>query len=529
MSKPTLDIHEIHKLHQDGLLDEAKAGYQALLKQNPKNIDALHALGILYAQEDNLPEAIHCLETAVRYQPDNPVLTLHLANVLKTQGLFSHAADMLNALLKNHPNYIPALNNLGGIYYAQGKLDDAIHCYQQAIQQQPEYMDAYYNLALALTKQNKFDEAIQTYQQLLAITPDHSAALFLLASLYMQQDDITEAIKQFNAVAAIQPNHFETQTNLATCYLKLGDFDKAKTHYLYALDLAHKDTQVLFNLGFICMQQGQVDNAIQYYQLATQFNPEFYEAHNNLGVAFLAKQHISFALQHFKAALRLHPENQALQYTVNALSKDQRLLAAPVEYVKSLFDAYADHYEPHLLTALEYKVPDLLYQAVAKVTAKKDLAILDLGCGTGLCGMVFQPKAKTLVGVDLSEKMLAVAAQKNIYTELKSDDILDYLTQHTHEFDLILSGDVFVYIGDLADTFKRVHHALKPGGLFAFNCELNETQAFTMNQSGRFAHSKQYIDQLAKENNFKIVHYSVAKTRMQNNEPVFGHIYVLNS
>ncbi len=123
--------------------------------------DVLHALGILYAQQDNFTDAIACLEKAILQAPTNPIFGLHLANILKTQGLFSQAGQVLLNTLASHPHYAPALNNLGTVYYAQSKLADAVTYYQAAIAQQPDYVDAYYNLGLALTKQDQIDAAIQ--------------------------------------------------------------------------------------------------------------------------------------------------------------------------------------------------------------------------------------------------------------------------------------------------------------------------------------------------------------------------------
>ncbi|WP_371440254.1 methyltransferase domain-containing protein [Candidatus Coxiella mudrowiae] len=44
--------------------------------------------------------------------------------------------------------------------------------------------------------------------------------------------------------------------------------------------------------------------------------------------------------------------------------------------------------------------------------------MLNFGCGTGLCGEYFKPLAKELIGVDLSEKILLIAKNKNIYNIL---------------------------------------------------------------------------------------------------------------
>lgn len=528
MKKNNLDFHKIRELHQSGQLDAAKVAYLNILRKNPRNVEVLHSLAILFAQQDNLTEAIDYLQRALKIQPDNPVFILHLSNMLKMQGLYSQAAQLLEEAINKNPDFIPALNNLGTVYYAQGSLDKAIHAYRIAITKKPDYVDAYYNLGLALTKQNNLVEAVDVYNKLLELSPEHFAARFHLACALMQTEKINDALKVFLEIETAHPYHFETQTNLATCFLKLGLLNEAKEHYLKALELKPEDIQILFNLGVIYMQQGNIDTAIQYYQRGVQINPDSFALHNNLGVAFIAKQHVGFALHHFREALRIQPNNVAISHTISVLSQNQHLLTSPPEYIKSLFDAYADHYEQHLLTALEYKVPELFLKAVLQITAPPQHAwdILDLGCGTGLCGMTFAPYAKTLIGVDLSAKMLEEAAKKNIYTELVEDDLSHFLSKTNSKYNLILAGDVLVYIGDLTKIFEEITSALKKNGLFVFNTEISNDDEFKMNQSGRFGHNENYLKKLIDLNHLKIMNHKTVITRMQNNEPVYGYLYV---
>ncbi|MEO8402224.1 MAG: tetratricopeptide repeat protein [Gammaproteobacteria bacterium] len=528
MKKNNLDLTAVRALHTQGELDQAEKGYLAILRKNPRDISALHSLAILYAQQAKFADAVHYLQIAMEFQPNDPTLQLHLANSLKIQGDYAQAEAILKKTIQNHPDYVPALNNLGTVYYAQEKLTDAIQLFQHTLEKKPDFVDAYYNLGLAFAKQEKLTAAEKTYQTLLTLSPDHFAARFHLACILMRQDKITEALNHFIAIEATHPHHFETQSNLATCYLKKGALNEAKLHYAKALALM-PDAQILFNLGVINMQQGNIDNAIQHYQQTVQLDPDSFAAHNNLGVAFLAKQHVAFALEHFKEASRLQPENAAIVYTINMLSQNKRLLAAPPDYVRSLFDAYADHYEPHLLSALDYKIPEQLFHAIntIKTMSPQSLDILDLGCGTGLCGALFKPFAKSLVGVDLSEKMLHVAAEKNIYTALHASELNTFLADKNAAYNLILAGDVLVYLGDLELLFKQISHALRAHGLFAFNTEICAEGDYRMNQSGRFSHQKNYLDPMIQKNNLTIVYYQNVMTRMQNNEPVHGHLYVL--
>jgi len=530
MSKVKMDINQIRELHRTGHLEEAKQGYLTILRKNPRDVEALHSVGVISAQQRDFTKAMDYLEQAIRYQPNEPTFHLHLANVLKIQGLYSQAAELLEKTVRSHPDYVPAFNNLGTVYYAKGKLDDAIRLYRTAIEKQPNYADAYYNLGLALTKNNKPEEAILLLKKLLEHVPDHFAARFHIACAYMQQDHLDDAIQEFLTIEISHPHHFETQTNLATCFLKKGMFDYAKIHYMKALELTSSDTQSLFNLGYINMQQGNLDAAIQYYQHTVNSAPDFFAAQNNLGAAFLAKPHIGLALQHYREALRIQPNNKSIAYTIQALEQNQPLLTAPPDYVQSLFDAYSDHYELHLLQALDYKVPQLFEKALKGfITQSKPLDILDLGCGTGLCGAPFKTYAKSLTGVDLSPKMLAVAAEKEIYTHLLTQDMSEFLTDKNQQFDLMLAGDALVYMGDLTVLFKLANQALRQQGLFVFNAEICKEAPFKMNQSGRFSHSKDYLDDEAAKNHFKIVYYQTVITRQQNNEPVSGHLYVLKA
>lgn len=526
MAKKTMDFAAVRELHKAGLLDDAETGYLTLLRARPNDADVLHSLGIVYTQKKKFEEAINYIKKAIQQQPRDPALSLNLANVLKLQGLLSEATQLLENTTKEHPGYPPAFNNLGSIYHAQGRLDAAIQAYQQAIEKYPGYIDAHYNLALAFSKNNQLQEARHTYQKLLSLSPDHLAARFQLACLLMQENNITDALKEFITIEIAQPYHFETQTNLATCYLKLGKLDEAKIHYLKATELNPDDTQTLFNLGVIHTQQDNLDNAIQFYQKALVINPNYFAAHNNLAAAFLAKRHFAYALKHFQEALRLQPQNQALRYTVQALTQNQTLFAAPPAYVQSLFDAYADHYEPHLLQALDYKLPDIFAKALTPFL-RNNLDIVDIGCGTGLCGIPLKFYARNLLGIDLSSKMLAVAAQKNIYDELIHQDLVTYLKNKHNAFDLIIAGDVLVYTGELDTLLNLIHSALRYHGLFIFNTEINTNADYQINQSGRFSHHQSYLEALAEKNHFNVLSYQQCLTRMQNNDPVYGHLYIL--
>ena len=95
-------------------------------------------------------------------------------------------------------------------------------------------------------------------------------------------------------------------------------------------------------------------------------------------------------------------------------------LRASNAFVEKTFDTFAASFEAKL-QSLAYRAPDIVAATLADtgLAANGRLEILDIGCGTGLCGPLLRPYASRLIGVDLSAGMLAHAEEKNVYTDLQ--------------------------------------------------------------------------------------------------------------
>ncbi|MFQ3542705.1 class I SAM-dependent methyltransferase [Halobacillus rhizosphaerae] len=100
-------------------------------------------------------------------------------------------------------------------------------------------------------------------------------------------------------------------------------------------------------------------------------------------------------------------------------------------------------------------------------------SILDLGCGTGEITCRLSEAGFQLTGVDLSEEMLSLAAQKSPGTKINwlHQDIREL--KGLENFDCIVSFcDVLNYITteeDLQRVFKNAYHSLTDSGLFIFD------------------------------------------------------------
>lgn len=204
-----------------------------------------------------------------------------------------------------------------------------------------------------------------------------------------------------------------------------------------------------------------------------------------------------------------------------------RTAKAPASYVRALFDDYARRFDHHLMMDLDYVAPNLVRGMVGRHAIVSAPVVVDLGCGTGICGPLFRPLAERLIGVDLSPNMLEVACRRKVYDALIETDIVDYLRRHPDRFDLCFAADVLVYLGDLRPLFAASAAALRPGGYFAFTVESTTRRDWILQRTGRYAHSRGHIRELARRCGFEIVALERATLRIQHDRPVAGDIWLL--
>lgn len=109
----------------------------------------------------------------------------------------------------------------------------------------------------------------------------------------------------------------------------------------------------------------------------------------------------------------------------------------------------------------------------ALLPALKGKRVVDLGCGFGwFCRFAAEEGASAVLGIDLSEKMLARARSDNAHPsiEYRLGD-LETLILPVGGFDFAYSALAFHYVVDFARLMKVVHGALTPGARFVFLIE----------------------------------------------------------
>lgn len=121
----------------------------------------------------------------------------------------------------------------------------------------------------------------------------------------------------------------------------------------------------------------------------------------------------------------------------------------------------------------------------------RDGLVCELGCGTGTATEMLADRGFDMIGVDLSEDMLAIAQEKQ-----KEPGRILYLNQDMREFELygtvraiVSVGDSMNYItdpDDLLKVFKLVNNYLDPDGVFIFDLKTEYLFKNVMGENTRF-------------------------------------------
>jgi predicted TPR repeat methyltransferase len=154
-----------------------------------------------------------------------------------------------------------------------------------------------------------------------------------------------------------------------------------------------------------------------------------------------------------------------------------------------------------------------------------------------LFGAELAERASSLVGVDISSKMLDVARQRDVYTELICCDLMSALErQRVAGYDAVSAADVFIYVGKLDDVVAAVRRTLRVTGLFAFSAEAAEdapnlrtgsaSAGYQLTTTGRYVHWSAYLKELALDNGFEIKLLRKTRLRLESRRPVNGWITV---
>jgi len=275
--------------------------------------------------------------------------------------------------------------------------------------------------------------------------------------------------------------------------------------------------------GEALLRAGQLPGAIAELQRALRLDYTSADARFVLGCAWLEAGEPEKALESFSHL----EEDEAVAPKIAEARAMKDRPRSDAGYVRHLFDQFSADYDERMIGQLGYRAPQILRALFDLIMPGRDrLAVLDLGCGTGLTGVVFRDVAARLDGIDLSQAMVEKARARNLYDRLLVGDIESAL-DGTTQYDLLLAADTLVYLGDLETVFDRARHNLHDSGFFLFTVESKQGEGFELGPKRRWRHSEAYLREQAAKVGFDVAGFMAAVPRHEANQPVEGFAVAL--
>jgi predicted TPR repeat methyltransferase len=142
---------------------------------------------------------------------------------------------------------------------------------------------------------------------------------------------------------------------------------------------------------------------------------------------------------------------------------------------------------------------------------------------------LLRPFARTLIGVDLSEKMVARAKDlesegQPLYDELVVDELTAFFAQRRATYDVVISADTLCYFGNLQPPVNALAGALTPGGLLGFTVERAEhaVDGYLLCPHGRYSQTESYVKGVVQSAGLQVALCRHVHLRVEKGEAVEG-------
>lgn len=413
---------------------------------------------------------------------------MSVALVLHQKEQLAAADDIYRTILEAAPDHADALHFSGVLAHQQGRNDDAAALIERSLELEPDQADWHSNLGIVRQDRLELVEAAAEYRRAIELDPDHANAHNNLGVVLRAMDEPEAAEAAYREAIRIDPGHVDAWNNL----------------------------------GVLLNAQQRPREATLCFSRVITLRPKHPDARRYLALAHCTLGEVDKAVELYEDWLAEEPDNPIARHMLAACSGRQVPERASNAFVEATFDSFAASFDARLAKLL-YRAPALVAGMLERsgLQPSKNLDVLDAGCGTGLCGPLVAPFARRLIGVDLSEQMLARAREREVYDELVQGELTAFLEQRPGAFDVIVSADTLVYFGSLDAVAAAAARALRAGGQLVFTVEELGEDGYDLSVSGRYRHSRGYVERVLGGARLR-PELVPAELRMEAGEPVAG-------
>ncbi len=196
-----------------------------------------------------------------------------LANVLLLAGKRSDAEQVLNEILKDHPDETAARASRGALQLANGKpedIDRAIADFKYLVEKEPANISFMYQLGRAYELRGAEEAAKGQYLAILRSDRANVPTLDALSHLYLREQRFDDAKRQAEVWLTVEPGNPSARLVRSATLAALGDYDQTRAALTGLIHDYPKLEGPYLQMGLLDVMQKRYDEAEQlfrkYYQ-----------------------------------------------------------------------------------------------------------------------------------------------------------------------------------------------------------------------------------------------------------------------
>ncbi|MGE4351996.1 MAG: tetratricopeptide repeat protein [Bdellovibrionales bacterium] len=378
-------LARIHFVKGDRALAEKLV--QAVLEQDPNNVDALFIQAQLLYDLGDYQQAIVVLRTVVRDHPEFSEALQLLGESLLSQGHLDLAMDTFVQLTQIAPEDLPSKVRLAQIYAAHDEPENGIKLLSLVTKADPKYSVGWESLARIAIQMKRWDLALSAIDELEKINGQQMTGAFLRGQIEAEQVRYPQAIELFKKIISADPtapiaehallafasasqqagtsaeallylrsfpeNLGAVQALIGRIYQDMKEVAPAKAAYKRAIDDKVQDVEPYLALAQLEIKDGQTESALGLLDQAQSlfvmdFRPDLLRAE-----VLMSLSRYDEALVIYERVLARNPDfdavaNNAAQIIADHQAKDP----AALEHARVLAERFIRSTNPSFLDTL---------------------------------------------------------------------------------------------------------------------------------------------------------------------------------
>lgn len=289
--------------------EKAISVVEDMATQFPSRLEPLVALVDLYTRTKNYEQVIHSLNRLETLDGKSEQISMEKFRMYLAMDNREQAFLEIENLAKEYPYDMRYLTILGDVYMENGKPDEAYATYQKVLKEEPEYAPALLSMASYYEKQGQDSlYKVQLNSVLLNEKIESNTKMNLMRQLIIRSEqtdkDSTQIIGLFNAMLEQEQENADIAMLAAQYLLSKKMEEESKPVLRKVLELDPENKPAYLQLLSFAINKQDMDEVIAVCAPAVEYMPDALEFYYYLGIGHYQKEQKDEALEVFKKGVR---------------------------------------------------------------------------------------------------------------------------------------------------------------------------------------------------------------------------------